>query len=448
MAKKLKIGLFGTADSGKTVLLTSMLWHLKNQGRNASLFPLGKGGEGKIQDFKLETTHHQFNFRGHMHNLVEKGGWPMRTKDFSIAKCSYTRSDFTFGSRDVSFVDIPGDRVPDVHMWRAKNFAEWSEVMFSLWEEDEDILDCMKDFMKLCNNHPDSDFKRKLTDVYKQCLKKLLENYSPVLTPSTFLLKENGDILPSLDDETVGKRKIWDFGDFFPLPDSWAEESGELRRIYRECELCFTQYKQRVLKPLFGEIDDCDGFIICIDIFDILVNGPSKRSQVISEVDKFFNLIKPRKFAKYLVQIHDIVKGLSRGMLELPFGRKPKVAYVATKSDMALRYDDMDKLEHLLEDIVCHSNQSSLVDTKLFTCCAAKCYECTDDEVFYKINGATKPMGIEYWPKLPSRWPNRNVNWYEKYKNFFIPAEPLQKSVNEPPEQDNLNKVFDYITED
>ena len=54
MTKKLKIGLLGTINSGKTVLLTSLLWHLRNQGKSASLFPLGKGEEGKIQDFKLD----------------------------------------------------------------------------------------------------------------------------------------------------------------------------------------------------------------------------------------------------------------------------------------------------------------------------------------------------------------------------------------------------------
>ena len=146
MSKKIKIGVLGTSYSGKTVLLTSLLWHLRNF--TGDTFRLGKETKAEIKNFTLEFDDENkcFPFEAYSNAYVTNGKWPSKTQDYAIARCTYYRTDFG-SKRDVTFVDIPGERVSDVFIWKARDYADWcNQIINHFWTTDNDIEECMSGF--------------------------------------------------------------------------------------------------------------------------------------------------------------------------------------------------------------------------------------------------------------------------------------------------------------
>ena len=147
MFRKKKIGVLGTLNSGKTVLLTSLLWHLKEFSPNT--FHVGKQGKAEIKDFNMDDNGSRvFPYNEYTNMLVTEGGWPDKSQDFSIARCTYTRNDDSFWEYDVTFVDIPGERVSDVFIWQANNFADWTNKIKRFWAGDDNMKASMESFEK------------------------------------------------------------------------------------------------------------------------------------------------------------------------------------------------------------------------------------------------------------------------------------------------------------
>ena len=76
---KQKIGIVGSANSGKTMFLTSLLWHLENHSPDR--FKPGND-TGSISNFKIIVREkHDFDFERHKHTMVQKRRWPEKTLD-------------------------------------------------------------------------------------------------------------------------------------------------------------------------------------------------------------------------------------------------------------------------------------------------------------------------------------------------------------------------------
>ena len=64
-----KIGIVGTANSGKTMLLTSLLWNLENHDQDR----FGLKGERRICNFHMiGGRDHDFNFQKHKNTMIQK----------------------------------------------------------------------------------------------------------------------------------------------------------------------------------------------------------------------------------------------------------------------------------------------------------------------------------------------------------------------------------------
>ena len=186
-----------------------------------------------------------------------------------------------------------------------------------------------------------------------------------------------------------------------------------------------------VLKPLFHEIDDCDNFIFCVDIPGILNNGPACLMQTQQTFRDLIENLAPSKFMR---------------MLNLIGRTEPRLAYAATKSDLVL---DRDQLDSLLKDFAGPFNFAG-IRTAFFTCSA-----CVSSEM-KSLDGKNVLVGRNCDPaddpvnagkllslpgELPYEWP---ANWDPAHYNFPEIA-PKPGSAIRPPEQVNLNKIFEFI---
>ena len=455
MFRTKKIGVLGTMTSGKTVLLTSLLWHLYNFSPED--FKIGRLNNAEIYGVCpiFNSPDKDFNFGAYCNKFIVQGGWPAKTQDFAIARCTYNRTDEPFFKRDITFVDIPGERVSDVLIWKADNYAEWTRSMKRFWSGNENIQNCMGGFIESQQSleqspMSESDSWNMLVENYRKGLIALADNKSPFITPSTFVLTTDGKTMDGLLPEEISNRPIWSEGAFFPLPESWRKSQNKVfSDIYAKCEKTFKKYRKEVLKPLYNEIDDCDSFIVCVDIFNILVSGLSRFYQVKEEISNFFQMVRPGKFSEILINCQNLINSMKVGTLLPKFLqlKPPKIAYVATKSDMAIGSSSPDRLYKLLKDLVRNVNNFPCVNSKLFTCCAGKTFEYDSDleRIVFFSNKGEVHVPRDKWPELPESW---SIWDPAQYQGFRRNGRPMQLVAGNPPEQYNLNKLFDFITED
>ena len=256
--KKRKIGIVGTSNSGKTMLLTSLLWHLGNH--DPDRFKLKNGG--RICNFRLiARKEHDFAFQRHKNMMLRESRWPEKSMDFAIAQCRF-RIPGRLRERQLTFVDIPGERISDILIWKSKDYRGWVDALDGFWDNDPVIEQTMKAYREVAAR-TDSTLPQ-LTEAYKRALWGMLENFCQV-TPSTYFLDTGGSLIVQDADKerAIRERPVWKGGELLPLPESWGKaHPAEYRRMTK----IFRAYREQVLKPLFREIDGCDNFIFCVDI--------------------------------------------------------------------------------------------------------------------------------------------------------------------------------------
>ena len=343
-----KIGIIGDANSGKTVFLTSLLWNLENGD-------LQIGGVTptniNVMSSDEAPVEYPFDYEGNKRKLQLENEWPAKTTaDFAIAKCNY-KLPGKMCRRNLTFVDIPGERMADMAIWRYSSFSKWSEHVLKDWRGSQAFSEYMKSFVKL-TEQPESS-EEDLCWAFKCGLRTMMKNYVSQISPSS-LFFANGKVPKEHeieDDDWLKARAIWEGGNFFPLPSSWKQSHVE---VYRECERRYNAYRKQVLKPLFAQLGSCDSFICCIDIFNILATGTGA-------------FIRNREEIKNLVE--KVVPGVVKEFFKKTIGRNPmRIAFVATKSDKV--YDEnLNCLEYLLKDLVKPFKQSSM-EFGYFTCTA------------------------------------------------------------------------------
>lgn len=426
-----KIGILGTSGSGKTIFLTSLLWHLE-QWRERD-FPLGQkdGKPISINDFEEIHTKRDFNFKAKKNNFLIKKNWPEPTSDFSIAHCKFNRSDCQF-TRSIKFVDIPGERVADVDMWLQKSYEKWSDDILELWQEARECIPKeLRDYLGAVESP-----KNKLEDLillYKKAMRSVNRDSYCAVTPSTFALTEDGkhNSVSAMTDNDLTTTELWNGGNFIPLTKNIWEKTPE----YKKCKQNFEKYKSKVLKPLYAEINDCDNFIICIDILSILCRGFSAYRQETNLVSDFIKKIKPNKISELFNKISH---------------NKTRVAFVATKADL-VSGNNLDNMKNLLDDFTQSYKNTEKLNTEKFVCSAMVSTTLSPNNPDIPLANIVDPQGVilQNQPtvsgNLPNEWPEAN-NWQpgQFYFEEVIPKIPVGK----PPKQNDLNKVFNFIIED
>ena len=426
-----KIGIIGDANCGKTVFLTSLLWNLK-----AAQLRLGKKHliptNIKIQTLPKVPLANRFDYEGNVRSFKDSEEWPAKTlAEYSLASCSYKLAGHL--KYDITFVDIPGDRMADMLIWQNSSYDNWSAETLKTWQESNNLSQFFKKYNDLLLG--DATFDQ-LTWEFKCGMRMMRDNYIPQISPSTLFFADGKKLKRKdlSDDKWLKERPIWKDGDFIPLPIEWKSASESQKRIYMKCKENYKLYRKKIISPLFSQISSCDNFIYCIDVLGILAQCPDAFHQAQKEIESFMNKILPGFFSNLFNKI----------------GRNPmRIAFVATKSDKV--YDmNVTHLENLLKDIVCPYRKKE-VDDKYFTCTAWNSTKKTmvNDKIYASGNafypdGSINNAIIEV-PELPDTFEN---NWngedYQYLETLLIPSHVDAK----PPKQTGIDSIMNYVIDD
>ena len=445
-----RVGVVGLYNSGKTVLITSLINHL--QDHNPDRFPLGSK-ETRLRKFTVlppDRDWAAFNYPGHRDALVNSGRWPAKTTDRSQFTCRFERSDWKFSDCLLKLYDLPGERIADAGMV-GRDFTAWSEKMLALFVNDGGYRECTAPFLDAIKTPGVT--AAELLGAYKIALAKLILCFKPLVSPSTFLLDLKGSAArPDTPEQLAAVR--WSGLDanceFCPLPADLRTSGTEPFETFRAH---YGRYVREVVEPTVLAFKSCTALVVLVDVTMLLAGGVGMYDDNRQIIRDLFDVLSPGENA--------VVGPLWRGLttLLLPHQWRPgwitRVAFVAPKLDL-VHPADRDRMLMLLRRMVeRHAadrdglkfdffNLASVVSTRTLP------LEGTGPRVLIGsplrgADGKKQPPGPEQRftvSALPDDWP---IEWPAGRYAFpeVYPRMPARKDF--PPDHVNLDRLASFV---
>lgn len=454
-----RIGLVGYSRSGKSVLLTALLDHLRLQ--DPQRFPLSKrslfpghrpSGQGEIIQFSQSQSAFSlptFPYESYRRSLIQDAHWPEKTGSAFSYACEYNWKGGFLGSNipeKLDFMDLPGERLADLSMG-ALDFVQWSEAFFQNLHSYPVEPAIGKWFEEVTSKGDlkEADILRN----YKIFLGHLIWDYRPGISPSTFLLDLSGGYLPAdKEPEWYAENRFVGLSEdqqFCPLNEFQRSSHPTLLHRFEER---YKDYRNEVVGGLFKSLKKCDRLVFLFNIPEMLQSGVGALQDNQILLQNLVNFCLPGKNIGARVDDWLRNKLFSRVLPEQwrPGGIE-KIAFVATQSDR-VHPSDVDQLRSLLNDLTYQTikNYSHRLQFEHFVCAAVKSTGADDD--FLVGRRETKAEAASSQPvsykvsRLPALWPD---DWKDGDFSFPSVQPAFSRNHQRPPESIGLNGLFEFL---
>ncbi|MFP4027356.1 MAG: YcjX family protein [Candidatus Brocadiia bacterium] len=445
--KEHRLGVLGLYESGKTVLLTSLIDHLKYQ--EPDRFSLGKEGKARIRKFQENepdpgSEWERFRYARYRDALAH-GQWPPDTSDRLQYACEFQRTDRNRWQR-LKFYDFPGERIADIGMYKC-SYEAWSQSMIKRFEDDRRYRDRVREYLNL---QKEGDIEEgKVVYAYKKALARLACAYKPLISPSVFLLDVSGNHASTGSVEEIAEDRCAGLDEdrqFAPLGKKCQEENRKLSRTFAAR---YDEYRKKIVRPWVKGLKKCHGLAVLVDVTMVLSGGTGMYDDNQALIRELLRTLEPNDGL-----LLRNVKALSRQALPSLWcpGGISKIAFVASKSDKVHPLD-MDNYKNLMRTMV---ERDALdldhVKTEYLTCSAAISTDVVEKHErtlcgFPATNGdngreADEKQKFEV-SKVPHDWPRE----WEPGEYSFPNVRPVMIDRKDyPPNHENLDKLFNFLT--
>ena len=443
-----RIAVIGGFQAGKTVFTTAFLNHIKHHDPN--LLKLGKadksGSPLEIHfDEELKTKSNvseisRFPYEEYRAEASEK--WPRKTKATSRFLCNFFISNWFWTNGELLVVDIPGERYADISMAN-KDFSQWSENLLEKIFPSKDNRDQTAAYANIFSQG-DMPTGAEILSSYKDTLTRLYKSFRPIVTPSTFLLAEDGTFhgqqiflhgnyeaaLTGLNEELQ----------FAPLPRSVMKSNPNL---YDQFEKAYDQYKKSLVVPLYNELQGVNELIVLIDITTILAANTAMKNGSRNLLQETINVLSPG-FTTWGDIFSGLVSRMSGG--HWGFNGIHKVAVVASKADKVLSADKntlLDLLKSMVADFFDRQKCKSNLEVEYFIAAATKSAINTNNDIQKRgcLEGE-KEESIYETSRLPDKWPG---TWSEGDYRFPNVEPRFPDDEQQAPEHIGMEQIFNFL---
>ncbi len=431
-----RVALTGIAGGGKTVFLTSLISHLAEFGQVG--FHLGKAVD--IADFRCLAPKSSWppvfphsNFR----EDLARGRWPGKTTDCSQYECEFKRSDWKLFAQRMSFFDFPGERVADSAIAAYSSYGQWSDHMLAHFARYHDYSLAAGPYLEYIDQ--DNISEDILLKVYRETLARLILAFKPLVSPSVFLLDQNGlPAFPGTPEQIAAQRitGISAANQFAPLSLKARQKDPDLTV---KMASNYKEYRKTVVMPVFENISRAGSLVVLVDIPSLLAGGVGRYNDDRQMLLDLFEVLRPRSDLGSLLMKYFTFwqKSLSR------------IAFVAAKADMVHPMDiENRKMINLLKMMTDRARKMlPEVMAEWFVCSA--CYSTFPVEGNRRLRGKivynnpVKEFKEYNVPELPETWPEKwSPGEYQFYKVY--PDAPENYLI--PPRHMGLDQVFEFIS--
>ena len=457
-----RVGIVGIANSGKTVFLTSLIDHLSHHDpEKMRLTPFRRSLIGrkllpeceeveitKFESIPVSGSIPEFPYKRFRDALTQESPiWPEKTSAASMFDCRFVRSDWLRPIR-LRLLDFPGERLADVTM--ASDFAKWSDIMLDQIENDQacranaaEYLDCLK--QQTLDEHL-------LIKSYRLTLAKFVNDFKPLISPSTFLLDQNGQQAQASSIEEMAETRYSGLSEnrqFVPL---CHEARTRCPQLSKEFASRYKEYRSVVIDPMMKALKSCHRLVVLIDVQQILSSGVGAYNDNQLILQKLLGLFpRDRNLLKTILNVFIRVYLPSAWRLN----GVSRIAFVAPKADI-VGSDQTDELQNLLREFAHDEAKNYDIHKEYFTCAAVSSTEYHGGKLVGHPNYDSEGKWLPAPAKDESLQPVRSTpipeKWPERWgaNEYFYPAVyPLVSPRRDaPPNQESLGTILDYLLEE
>jgi len=438
-----RVAILGPARAGKTVLLTSLINHLKHHHPDHQ-FVLGRNGRTPELSFdrELDPTHAfaRFPYEDYRHQLQAGRWWPVKTRAVTRFRFQYYRSDWPFSYGELDLLDFPGDRVVDL-MMSDRSFGDWSQRMLETFQQGS-YSELTKPYTVLFEGQARPSAEAILS-TYRQTLVQLLVNYQPLVSPSAFVVAPDGSYLGDAPERWAehGIAGLDTQRQFAPLPGRLEHEAPQL---WRQFDAHYEAYRDAIAHPLAHWMRQCDTLVVLVDVLNLLMAGPAAYLASRDLFDRLMAHLDPGR--DWLAKSTDALGSLI-SLGHLRWRAITRLGLVAPKADL-VRPEDHNNLAKLVADyahqpVKRHRHRGGL-KTEYFTYAAINSTRPAEDGQLQGYRrGETRPVAFEPSP-LPEHWPK---DWSGQDYAFPRMAPYMPPREDAPPEHLRLDALARFMLE-
>lgn len=445
-----RIAVLGGYQSGKTVFTTALLNHIKHHDpKRLKLGKTTKAGPPKITfDTDLPPYGRAAalgSFPYAEYRSLASKRWPRKTKATAAYRCRFFRNDWGPTAGELVVVDIPGERYADIPMAK-RSFSQWSQWLPDEVFKAKDNESQTSEYRTLFESDGQFDADA-ILNAYKKTLVRLYQTFRPFVTPSTFLLEENGvfhGLTIARGDIAGTLCGLSEDSQFAPLPSGLKTSAPEL---YRRFGKAYEQYRTRMVKPLRAVLKTVNRVVVLVDITSLLAGNTAMKNGHRLLIDEILEGLSPG-FSMLGRPVDRLKVALSGGHLD--DSGIDKLAIVATKADKVLKPDiDNHRLLGLLKTMlgsICdrHRHRASGLSVEYFNVAATKSAHNVKDDPSRKrgvLEGDASESVYET-ASLPDCWP---ASWAPG--EFCFPdVEPsFPDDEQQAPDHIDMDRVIEFL---
>jgi len=446
-----RVAVLGGFQSGKTVFTTAMLNHIRHH--DPTRLKLGKASKAgspalvfdkDLPPYGKASKLAAFPYAEYRSEASRR--WPEKTIATAAYRCRFFRSDWGATAGELLVVDVPGERYADIPM-ASRSFSRWSQWLFDTVFAAKDNRMQTEEYRNTFESGRQLD-EDSVLKAYKTTLVRLYQTFRPFVTPSTFLLSENGDFNGAkvfqdgdITDTLCGLSEDMQFA---PLPPSVKTSHPEL---YAKFEKAYDGYRNRLVKPLCSVLKTVNQMIVLVDVTTLLAGNTAMKNGYRLLLDELLEMLSPG-FSS-LGRIRNVLTSYVSGG-HFDGSGIGKLAVVATKADKVLKSDlENDKLLDLLKSMVSgicdrHRHRASGLSVQYFTVAATKSARNVQHDATKKrgVLEGTANESVYVTSLLPDQWP---VSW-EDGEYCFPEVEPrFPDDEQQAPEHIHMDQIMNFL---